>query len=162
MKKLAAMAAGLMFLPAAAFAQTPADAQRAAALSACLLANTTSVEEGLVRNMLISLMEQDGNLGRTYLSAVFAQIRTIAGASCGAPAEAIQEAWAAAVPQEYINAMIGRVLRSALELLAAPPTTTPAPIPTPTPAPVPTPTPTPAPTPTPTPPTPQTPPPFAL
>jgi hypothetical protein len=120
MRRLISLAAALVLLPAAANAQVT-DAQRAAALGQCLLTNTTSVEQGMFRNMLVALFEEDAPVAQTYLIAIFAQIQSIATASCGAPADLQTVAWAQTVPQDYLNAMLSRAFSNALALLSTPP-----------------------------------------
>jgi hypothetical protein len=115
MKRLVALAAAVSMLPLVAQAQTP-DPQ-AVALRDCLVQNSTSVEEGMFRNMLIALLQQDGTIAQTYLIGIFAQIQTIGAASCGVTAETQAAPWAQNVPADYINAMLGRTVGNALQFL---------------------------------------------
>lgn len=129
MKRLVALAAAVSMLPLVAQAQAP-DPQ-AAALRDCLVTNSTSVEEGMFRNMLIALLQEDANFAQTYLIAIFAQIQTVGAASCGVTAEVQAAPWAANVPADYINAMLARTVGNALQFLqnAAQENAAPAPAP---------------------------------
>ncbi|MGD9740443.1 MAG: hypothetical protein AB7O56_01530 [Bauldia sp.] len=120
MRKLVALASALAMVPAVANAQA-SDAARADALTQCLLTNTTTVEEGMVRNMLVALFEEDVPVAQTYLIGLFAQIQTLATGSCNAPEDFRTAAWSQTVPQAYINAMLSEAFRDALALLATPP-----------------------------------------
>ncbi|MCW5717387.1 MAG: hypothetical protein KIS68_06115 [Bauldia sp.] len=115
MKRLVALAAAVSMLPLVALAQTP-DPQ-AVALRDCLVANSTSVEEGMFRNMLIALLQEDGNIAQTYLIGIFAQIQTVGAASCGVTPEVQAAPWAANVPADYINTMLARTVGNALQFL---------------------------------------------
>lgn len=120
MRKLVAFATALALMPTLANAQA-SDAARADALTQCLLTNTTDVEQGMVRNMLVALFEEDVPVAQTYLIGLFAQIQTIAVNSCNAPEDFRTAAWSQTVPQAYINTMLSQAFRDALALLATPP-----------------------------------------
>jgi len=115
MKRLVALAAAVSMLPLVAQAQTP-DPQ-AIALRDCLVTNSTSVEEGMFRNMLIALLQEDANIAQTYLIGIFAQIQTVGAASCGVTAQVQAAPWAANVPADYINTMLARTVGQALQFL---------------------------------------------
>ncbi|MCC6735053.1 MAG: hypothetical protein IT534_02860 [Bauldia sp.] len=117
MKRLVALAAGVAMLPLVAHAQVPAPDPQAVALRDCLVTNSTTVEEGMFRNMLIALLQQDGVVAQTYLIGIFAQIQTIGAASCGVTADVQAAPWASNVPADYINAMLGRTVSNALQFL---------------------------------------------
>jgi hypothetical protein len=137
MKRVGVALAAAAFWPATAQAQaqlTPADQQQMVALVNCLVANTTDLERGLVRNMLISALEQDTAPAGAYLRGILAQVGTLATTACGAPADFGAQPWGAGVPTRYVDLMINMALRDALTPLTAPPADAPPAAPTPAPA----------------------------
>ena len=138
MKRLAILAMATMLLPSAAVAQpVQTDQERANALVLCLVNSSTSLEHGLVRNMLIAGLEEDFAPGGAYLRAILGQVVTIATTICGAPTNFGAEAWAANVPTRYIDVMIGMAIQAAMTGLTTLPEGGAAPAPAPAPAPLP-------------------------
>lgn len=132
MKKVGVLLAAVALWPAAAVAQQGADPQTTQ-LATCLVQNSTDLERGMVRNMLISALEQDTAPAGAYLRGVLAQVGTLATAACGAAADFATQPWGAGVPTLYLNYMISLAIRDAITPLTAPPTDAPPAAPAPAP-----------------------------
>jgi hypothetical protein len=128
MKKVGVVLAAILW-PVAAVAQQP-DPQTNQ-LATCLVQNSTDLERGFVRNMLISALEQDTAPAGAYLRGVLAQVGTLATTACGAPADFAAQPWGAGVPTLYLNYMISLAIRDAITPLTAPPSDAPAGAPAP-------------------------------
>lgn len=132
MKKFGVFLAAAALWPAVAAAQ-PVDPQTQQ-LAQCLVQNSTDLERGLVRNMLVGALEQDIAPAGAYLRGVLAQVGTLATSACGAAADFATQPWGAGVPTLYLNYMISLAIRDAMTALTAPPADAPAATPAPTPA----------------------------
>lgn len=106
MKKLIAAAALAVTIPFASANAQENDAERAAALQACLLENSGLPEDALFRNLLKSMIDNDVDMTRSFIFSILGRMEEIAITQCGAPDDITEQAWAAEIPGEYMQQMI--------------------------------------------------------
>ena len=121
MKKVGVLLAAVALGPGVAAAQQPAMDPQTNQLAVCLVQNSTDLERGLVRNFLISALEQDPAPAGAYLRAILSQVGTLATTVCSAPADFGAQPWGAGVPTLYLNYMMSRAIGDAITPILAPP-----------------------------------------
>ena len=92
-------------LPLAARAQD-ADAERPAALEACLVEVSGLEEAALFRNLLAGMIVQDADVARQFLTPIVLRTRDIGIERCGQPENFTEMPWASNVLGNYIQTML--------------------------------------------------------